>query len=153
MPPSKVSRLCFSESLMLTLDMWLSFSQWNTRTLEYVIQAEALNMFKWFCFISSVVIVAAQSPSCIRLVTLWTAAPLAPLPFRIYWSLYRFMSIESAMQSNHLILCTLLLLLPSVFPSIRVVFRWVGSSHQVAKVSELQLQHQSLQWIFRVDFL
>ena len=29
---------------------------------------------------------------------------------------------------------------------------WVGSSHQVAKVSELQLQHQSFQWIFRFDF-
>ena len=32
-------------------------------------------------------------------------------------------------------------------------FQWVGSSHQVAKVLELQLQHQSFQWIFRVDFL
>ena len=31
-------------------------------------------------------------------------------------------------------------------------FPWVGSSHQVAKVLELQLQHQSSQWIFRVDF-
>ena len=33
------------------------------------------------------------------------------------------------------------------------LFHWVGSSHQVAKVLELQLQHQSFQWIFRVDFL
>ena len=33
------------------------------------------------------------------------------------------------------------------------LFQWVGSSHQVAKVLELQLQHQSSQWIFRVDFL
>ena len=32
-------------------------------------------------------------------------------------------------------------------------FQWVGSSHQVAKVLEFQLQHQSFQWIFRVDFL
>ena len=32
-------------------------------------------------------------------------------------------------------------------------FQWVCSSHQVAKVLELQLQHQSFQWIFRVDFL
>ena len=31
-------------------------------------------------------------------------------------------------------------------------FQWVGSSHQVAKVLELQLQHQSFQWVFRVDF-
>ena len=31
------------------------------------------------------------------------------------------------------------------------LFQWVGSSHQVAKVLELQLQHQSFQWIFRTD--
>ena len=33
------------------------------------------------------------------------------------------------------------------------LFKWVSSSHQVAKVMEFQLQHQSLQWIFRTDFL
>ena len=33
------------------------------------------------------------------------------------------------------------------------LFRWVSSSHQVSKVLELQLQHQSFQWIFRTDFL
>ena len=32
------------------------------------------------------------------------------------------------------------------------LFQWIGSSHQVAKVWELQLQQQSFQWIFRVDF-
>ena len=32
-------------------------------------------------------------------------------------------------------------------------FEWVGSLYQVAKVSDLQLQHQAFQWIFRVDFL
>ena len=35
----------------------------------------------------------------------------------------------------------------------RGLFQWVGSSCQVARVLELQLQHQSFQWIFRVDFL
>ena len=33
------------------------------------------------------------------------------------------------------------------------LFKWVSSSHQVAKVWEFQLQHQSFQWIFRTDFL
>ena len=33
------------------------------------------------------------------------------------------------------------------------LFQWVSSSHQVAKVLELQLQHQSFQWIFRIDFI
>ena len=49
------------------------------------------------------------------------------------------------MPSNHLILLHPLLLLPSVFPSIRV-FSTVSSSHQVAKVLEFQLQLQSFQW-------
>ena len=59
------------------------------------------------------------------------------------------------MLSNHLILCCPLLLLLSIFPSMRDegLFQWVGSSHQVAKVLKLQLQHQSFQWIFRVNFL
>jgi len=33
------------------------------------------------------------------------------------------------------------------------LFKWVSSSHQVAKVLEFQLQHQSSQWIFRIDFI
>ena len=82
----------------------------------------------------------------------WTAICQASVFFTISWSLFRLMSIESVMPSNHLILCCPLLLLPSIFPSIRV-FQWVGSLHQVAKVLEFQLQHQSFQWIFRTDFL
>ena len=35
----------------------------------------------------------------------------------------------------------------------QIIFKWVSSSHQVAKVLEFQLQHQSFQWIFRTDFL
>ena len=62
------------------------------------------------------------------------------------------MSTELEMLSNYLILCGPLLLLPSVFLSISI-FQWVSSSHQVAEVLELQLQHQSFQWIFRVDFI
>ena len=61
------------------------------------------------------------------------------------------MSIGSVMPSNYLILCRPLLLLPSIFPSISL-FQWASSSHQVAKVLELQLQHQSFQWIFRIDW-
>ena len=33
------------------------------------------------------------------------------------------------------------------------LFKWVSSSHQIAKVLELQLEHQSFQWIFKTDFL
>ena len=53
-------------------------------------------------------------------VTPWTAACQASLSFTISWSLLKLMSIESVMLPNHLILCCPLLLLPSVFPSIKV---------------------------------
>ena len=82
--------------------------------------------------------------------TPWTAAYQAFLSYTISQSLLKLMSIESKIPSNHLIFCRTLLLLPSIFPSTRVFFQWVSSSHQVAKILELQLQHQSFQWIFRL---
>ena len=51
--------------------------------------------------------------------TQWTVALQAPLSSTISWSLFRLMFIESVMLSNHLVLCHPLLL-PSIFPSIRV---------------------------------
>ena len=53
-------------------------------------------------------------------VTPWTAALQASLSFTISWSLLKLMSIESVIPSNHLILCCPFLLLPSIFPRIRV---------------------------------
>ena len=50
--------------------------------------------------------------------TTWTAAHQASLFFTISWSLLKLMSIDSVMPSNYLIFC--LLLLPSIFPSIRI---------------------------------
>ena len=50
-------------------------------------------------------------------VTPWIAKPQAPLSSILYWSLLRFMSIESVTLSNHLILCCPLLLLTAVFHS------------------------------------
>ena len=87
------------------------------------------------------------------LATPWTAACQTSLSFTISWSFLKLMSIELVMPSNHLILCCPLLLLPSIFPSIRVFETWVSSSNQVAKILGFQLQPQSSQWIFRVDFL
>ena len=81
-----------------------------------------LNMTQWkleqtlFFQFSSV-----QSLSCIRLfATPWTAARQASLSITNSRSPPKPMSIELVMPSNHLILCRLLLLLPSIFPSIRV---------------------------------
>ena len=84
--------------------------------------------------------------------TPWTIAHQASLSFTISQSFLKLMSFESVMPSNHLILCHSPLLLPSIFAA-SGSFLMSGSSHQVAKVLELQLQHQSFQWIFRIDFL
>ena len=66
-------------------------------------------------------VTSVQSLSRVRLfVTPWSAARQAPLSFTVSLSLLKLMSIEPMMPSNHLILCRPLLLLPSIFPSIRV---------------------------------
>ena len=85
--------------------------------------------------------------------TLWTTARQASLSITNFRSLPKSMSIESVMPSNHLILCRS----PST-PALNLsqhqgLFQWVSSSHQVAKVLEFQLQHQSFQWTPRTDLL
>ena len=64
---------------------------------------------------------SVQSLSCVQLFAIpWIAARQASLSVTNTQSLLKLMSIELLMPSNHLILCHLLLLLPSIFPSIRV---------------------------------
>ena len=64
---------------------------------------------------------SVQSLSRVQLFeTPWTATHQASLSITNSWSLLKLMSTESVMPSNHLILCHTLLLLPSIFPSIRV---------------------------------
>ena len=73
-------------------------------------------------------------------VTPWIAAHQASLSITNSQSLLKLMSMESVMPSNHLILNSPLLFLPSIFPSIRVFF---NESVLPIKVLEFQLQHQS----------
>ena len=64
---------------------------------------------------------SVKSFSCVRLFAIpWTTARQASLSITNSWSLLNLMSIESVRPSNHLILCHPLLLLPSIFPSIRI---------------------------------
>ena len=64
--------------------------------------------------------IPVQLLSCVQLFVIpWSAACQASLFITNSWSLLKLMSIDSVMPSNHLILCRPLLLLPSVFPSIR----------------------------------
>ena len=96
---------------------------------------------------------SVQLLSRVRLfATSWTAACQVSLSITNSQSLPKLMSIESVMPSNHLILCCHLLLLPLIFPSVRVFsnesalcIRW--------PVLEFQLQHQSFQWTPRTDLL
>ena len=109
---------------------------------------------------------SVQLLRCVWLfVSPWTAAHLASLSIThglqhtqaslsitISQSLLKFMSIESVMPSSHIILCCPLSSCLQSFPASGLLQR-VSYSHQVAKVLEFQLQHQSFQWIFRTDFL
>ena len=88
---------------------------------------------------------SVQSLSRVRLfATPWPAACQVSLSITNSQSLLELMSIELGMPSNHLIFCRPLILPPSIFPIIRV-FSNKSSSHQVARVLESQLQHQSFQ--------
>ena len=70
---------------------------------------------------SLVYYIAVQSLSCGRLfATPWTVAHQASLSFTISWSFLKLMPIESMMPSNHLLLCHPLILLPCIYPSIKI---------------------------------
>ena len=81
--------------------------------------------------------------------TPWTAARQASLSISNSWT--HVHQVSDAIQPSH----------PLSYPSPPALnlsqhqglFKWVSSSHQVAKGLELQLQHQSFQWIFRTEFL
>ena len=89
---------------------------------------------------------SVQSLSRVRLfVTPWTAAHWASLSIINSRSLLKLMFIKSVMPSSHLILCCPLFFLPLIPSQHQGLFQRVSSSHQVAKVLEFQLQHQSFQ--------
>ena len=80
-----------------------------------------VNLFALNSLLYSLQFSSVQSLSCVLLfATPWTTARQASLSITNSQSLLKFMSIESMMPSNHLILCCPLLCLPSIFPSIRV---------------------------------
>ena len=102
----------------------------------------------------SVTFSSVQPHSRVRLFeTPWTTACQASLSITNSWSPPKPMSIVSTMPSNHLILCHPLLLLPSIFPSIRVFSNESALRMRWPKYWEFQLQHQSFQWTPRTDLL
>ena len=96
---------------------------------------------------TSVCVAVVQSLSHVQLFeTAWSIARQAPLSSTASRSLLKFMSTETVTLSNRLILCCPLLPLLSIFPSI-----WIFSI--VLALCIRWPEHQSFQWIFRVDFL
>ena len=99
------------------------------------------------------IIVIVQRLSHVQLfMTPWTAAHQASLSFTNSRSLLKLMSIESVMPGNHLVLCCLLPLLPSSFPSIRVFsnewalhIRWPKDSSFSFRISPYN-EHSRLIW-------
>ena len=135
------------EGFLITAFAWVFVIDTHLEPLVYI------QITRWIHSHSSV-----QSLSHVPFfATPWTAACQASLsitscPNFPVWSLLKLMSTELVMLSNHLIIYATLVFLPSIFPSISL-FQWVRSSHQVAKVLEFHLQHQSFQWLFSVDVL
>ena len=124
---------------------WLSCSQYFL--ILFIFSCRFRLHLRLLCFSS------VQLLSCVWFfVTPWTAARQTSLSITHSWSLLKLMSIESVMSSNHLILCCLLLLLPSIFPSIKVFSSELVLYTRWPNYWKLQLQHQSFQWIFRIDF-
>ena len=104
------------------------------------------------CFIGILCCWCSVAPHVWLFATPWIAARQTSLSLTISQSLPKFMSIASVMPSSHLILWRPDILLPSIFPSIRGLFQWVSCLHQMTKILEFQLQHQSFQRVFGVDF-
>ena len=110
--------LHFHSFFGLPLPAQLLHSHW---LFYWEINMMALSAFLRSSMISFLQFSSVQSLSHVRLsATRWTAARQASLSITNSWSPPKPMSIELVMPSNHLILCRPLLLLPSVFPSIRV---------------------------------
>ena len=106
--------------------MWkMKVPNYSNKVPPYKIwDMELCTHFLWIgitVFVMDWKFVVGQSLSHVRLfVTPWTAACRDSLSFTISQSLFKLMSIVSMMPSNHLTICRPLLLLPSIFPSIRV---------------------------------
>ena len=124
-----------SSSLSLTNTHLYPFIHWWA--LRLFPQLEDMMLSK----ISQTIQLSSIAQSCLT-ATPWTAACQASLSITNTWSLLKLMSIESVIPCNHLILCCPLLLLSSVFPSIRVFSNESVLHIRWPKYWEFQLCHK-----------
>ena len=108
---------------------WVAFSFSRGSSQPRVSTQVSPWWLKIFCYYSLIwgniehpfYVFVVQLLSCVWLfVNLWTAAHQSSLSFTISQSLFKLTLFESVMPSNHLVLCHCHLLLPSIFPSIRI---------------------------------
>ena len=119
---SSLSYLLNLAKYLSLLSMLSLMSGFHSVWFPYCIVGSDLLIFCWrFLHVYLSRINSVQSLSRIRFfATPWTAARQTSLSITNSWSLLKLISSESVMPSSHLILCRPLLLLPSIFPSIRV---------------------------------
>ena len=115
---------------------------YSTSDSVYNLYCKSYLLHLFYCNKETIVVV--QSLSHVRFfATTWTTACPASLSSAISWNLLKFVSTESVMLSNHLILCC-----PSLpafnLSQLQGLFQWVGCSCQVAKVLELQLKGNNI---------
>ena len=160
-PPYSTSHLAVTYfCLGLISTPWMSVFSYKLRTwnkfffwISIVLTLRNCQLhWKQLTYLSQLIFSSVQLLSRVRLfATPWIAAHQASLSITNSQSSLRLTSIELVMPSSHLILCRPLLL-PPIPPSIRV-FSNESTLHEVAKVLEFQLQHQSFQWTPRADLL
>ena len=143
-PKSPLSKHHSQSPSTSTRGRTIGSSIWGNHCLHSLLCTENISKalpFSLLCNITSLSFVVYPLLSHVWFFSIpWTAAGQATLSSSVSWNFLKFTSIESVILSNLLILCCPLLLLPSVFPSIKVFSQRVSSLHQVAKVLELQLE-------------
>jgi len=123
---------------------------WAYLSFPIAIAARGFKVLYFYCLSVQFSSVAQSCPTLCEPMNRSTPGPLSITNSR---SSLRLRSIESVMPSSHLILCHPLLP-PAPNPSQhQSLFQWVNSSHEVAKVLEFQLYHQSFQRNRRADLL
>ena len=152
------SSCCYFPSIMVTLIT----RTWESLQYKPILQFWLPNLFPVLFLLVPFSPLSILTPFQFSLVqslsrvwlflTPWTKACQASLSITDSQSPPKPMSIESVMPSNHLIICRPLLL-PSIFPSIRVFSNDSVLHIRWPKYWEFQLQHQSFQWTPRTDLL
>ena len=142
--------ISISENIQASINNYAQSSFWK---LNVIYPPNSNVTIRIFPNISQSVSQWVQLLSRVQLfATPWITAHQASLSITNSRSLLKLMPIQLVMPSSHLILSSPSPPAPNPFQH-QGLFQWVNSSHEVAKVLEFQLQHQSFQWTPRTDLL